>query len=426
MKWFKTFAATAALCVSLVSFAPSPAATAAETAKHNVNVYMFWGQGCPHCAKAKPFLEDLDNNSDNIKLYTYEVYYNARNQGLFQKVGERLDIDVSGVPLIVIGDTVFSGYSESYASNIRARAETCTEQACPDSVAAIVGIEAPDTPQTSPATPSTTDSGERSAATKTDTPKPDNEQDSKQINLPLIGQINAKDFSLPILTVIIAALDGFNPCAMWVLIFLISVLLGMHNRRRMLLLGSSFIAASAVVYFLFMTAWLNIFMFIGLVSWVKVLIGLVALGAGTYYLYDFCYNKRGACKVAGEGKRQEIFEKIRHITHERSFWLALVGIVSLAFAVNLIELVCSAGLPAIYTSVLAMADLPTWQYYAYLVLYVLIFMADDLFVFFIAMFTLQVTGLQSRYARFAHLIGGILMLVLGMLLIFAPEALMFG
>lgn len=425
MPRFKLLLATAltVLCVSLFAFAPQ-AAKAAETTSAGVNIYLFWGEGCPHCAKAKPFLENLDKSSDKINLYTYEVYYNTQNQKLYQEVGEKLKVDSSGVPLIVIGDEVFVGYSESYANDIKARAETCAEKAsCPDSVASIVGLSSsqdtnpPDKQQSNTANPN--ENSQSSSQQADDT-------SSKTVDLPIFGEIHVKDFSLPLLTVIVAALDGFNPCAMWVLLFLISVLLGMNNRKRMWALGGSFIVASTFVYFMFMTAWLNIFMFIGLVSWVKVLIGITAIAAGSYYLYDFRYNKTGGCNVAGESRRKKIFAKIRHITHERSFWLALVGIVSLAFAVNLIELVCSAGLPAIYTSILSGADLPAWQYYAYILLYMLIFMADDLFVFFVAMFTMKVTGVQTKYARFAHLIGGILMLILGVLLIFAPQLLMFG
>jgi len=191
-------------------------------------------------------------------------------------------------------------------------------------------------------------------------------------------------------------------------------------------LGSTFIASSALIYFLFMTAWLNIFLFIGYVAWVKVLIGLISLGVGGYFLYDYCTNKKGVCKVTGGERRQKVFEKMRVMIHERSLWLALIGIALLAFAVNLVEMVCSAGLPAIYTNILSSTGLPVWQYYAYLLLYVLVFMIDDLFVFFAAMLTLKMVGVHQKYARYAHLLGGVVMLVLGILLIFAPQLLMFG
>jgi hypothetical protein len=106
--------------------------------------------------------------------------------------------------------------------------------------------------------------------------------------------------------------------------------------------------------------------------------------------------------------------------------LALGGIIVLAFLVNLVELVCSAGLPAIYTQILALNNLANWQYYFYIFLYVFFFMVDDLLIFIVAMVTLKMTGLSTRYARYSHLIGGILMIIIGILLIFKPEWLMFG
>jgi len=153
---------------------------------------------------------------------------------------------------------------------------------------------------------------------------------------------------------------------------------------------------------------------------------MVALGAGGLNLKEYLTNKTGGCKVTGDEKRRKIFDRIKDITQNKQFIVALFGIVLLAFAVNLVELVCSAGLPAIYTKVLTMSNLPTWQYYIYLLFYILIFMLDDMFIFFTAMVTLHAVGIQSKYARVSHLIGGIMMFVIGLLMLFKPELLMFG
>jgi len=212
---------------------------------------------------------------------------------------------------------------------------------------------------------------------------------------------------------------------MWTLLFLISLLLGMQDRRRMWILGSSFIITSALVYFLFLSAWLNLFLFLGVVTWVRWIIALVALGSGTYYLYDYCRNQSG-CSVMGDEKRQAVFNKLKEITQKKQFFLALGGIILLAIAVNLVELVCSAGLPAVYTQVLSLSNLASWQYYLYLALYILVFMLDDLFIFFTAMLTLKAVGIESKYSRLSHLIGGILMVIIGTLLLFKPSWLMFG
>lgn len=222
------------------------------------------------------------------------------------------------------------------------------------------------------------------------------------------------------------ALDGFNPCAMWTLLFLISLLLGMKDKKRMWILGATFIVASASVYFMFMAAWLNLILFLGLVIWVRIIIGLIAMIGGGYSLKEFIFNKNSGCKITGNEKRQKVFDKMRLAIQQNSLWLALGGIILLAFAVNLVELICSAGLPAVYTQILALNQMNNWQYYLYILLYILFFMIDDLLLFFVAMFTLQMTGITTKYARFSRLIGGLIMLAIGLMLIFKPGWLMFG
>ena len=184
--------------------------------------------------------------------------------------------------------------------------------------------------------------------------------------------------------------------------------------------------ASAAVYFLFMVAWLNLFLFIGFVVWVRILISSLALGVGGKNVYDFFKDKDGGCEVVdGNEKRKQVFSKLRQIVSRDSLIWSLIGIVLLAGAVNLVELVCSAGLPAIFTQLLALNDISTFQHYLYIFVYIFFFMLDDLVIFFIAMITLHAVGIESKYARYSKIIGGILMLIIGLLLLFKPEVLMF-
>ena len=403
--------------------------------RNMVNIYMFWGNGCPHCAKAKEYLVPFAEKTPYAQFFTYEVYYSAENQQKMQAVGETLGVDASGVPLILVGDKAYVGYSDTIGRQITTQVRYCSLNACPDSVAAIVGASVVTEPviipdqnpepannngssnggavgSTSPAVPNQPEDGEVAA-------------DDDAIALPLLGEVKASSFSLPVLTVIIGSLDGFNPCAMWALLFIISLLIGMNDRRRMWLYGTTFIATSAFVYLLFMAAWLSLFTFIAHIAIVRALIGGLAVGVGAYYLYDY-YQKKTGCKITGNGKRQAFFAKMRDIVHKESIWLGLGGIIVLAAAVNIVELACSAGLTVIYTGVLSAAGLSAWQNALYLLLYILFFMLDDLIVFFIAMTTLKIVGIDSKYTRATRLIGGVLMVTLGLLLMFAPEVLMFG
>lgn len=364
-------------------------------------IYFFWATGCPHCAKEKQFLDKLQDKYPQLEIKNFEIA-DKQNLILLQKLGRELKADVSGVPFTVIGREYFVGYlnDETTGSRIEEAVKCAVQQGCEDVISNLSEEESRYVKQQPKSIPDT-------------------------LTVPVFGQISVKSLSLPALTFIIAFLDGFNPCAMWALLFLISLLLGMKDRVRMWILGTAFIVASAFIYFLFMSAWLNLFIFLGYVAVVRIVIGLIALFAGGYYLRDYLLNKSGGCSITGNENRQRIFEKLRSITQKPQFLLALGGIILLAFAVNTVELICSAGLPAIYTQVLALSNLPVWQYYLYLSFYILIFLLDDLFIFFTAMITLQATGIDGRYSRYSHLIGGILMVIIGGLLLFKPELLMF-
>jgi thiol-disulfide isomerase/thioredoxin len=398
MKKFKKFFLAGFLVLGIFgSLAKNPA-----LAEKAFRIYFFYGKHCPHCAKEEKFLEKLEEKYPFLEVRAFEVTESPKNSQLLKKVTERLKVNLQGIPFTVVHKKSFSGYlsDETTGKEIEEAIKQFSKTDQPDLFADLVPPQ-PDPPE-------------------------EISQEELTINLPVLGQFNAYSFSLPVLTILIAGIDGFNPCAMWVLLFLISLLLGMKDKKRMWLLGGTFILASSLVYFLFLSAWLNLFLFIGFIFWIRLLIGAVAITCGVYYLREYWTNRAGVCKVIGQGKKQKIMSRLRKITQKKQLFAALLGIVLLAFAVNLIELVCSAGLPAVYTQVLALAKLPRWQHYLYLLLYILIFMLDDLVVFYLAMTTLNATGVTGKYSRYSHLIGGLIIFILGILLIFKPEWLMFG
>lgn len=401
------------------------AAIPVQAQDHVVEVYFFYGDGCPHCAKEEILLDKLEQELGYIHIHRYEVWHDKDAQEILLKLSRASGLSTSAVPMTIIGKQVVNGYDseETTGEEIRHLVEICHIDQCADQVAMIVGA-LPDHDEFETA---------HEAATM-ENPEADAEEETglangvipDKINVPFLGEVNLMDFSLPALTLIIAAIDGFNPCAMWVLVFLISLLLGVPSARRRWILGSVFIVASGFVYFLFLAAWLNLFLFLGFLFWVRVLIGVVAMGAGVYYLREFWVNREGVCKVTSSPSRRKIMEYLKEVALGKKLVIALFGIVLIAFAVNLIELVCSAGLPAIYTGILSLSNLPSWQYYLYLAAYIVVFMLDDMIVFVAAMLTLQITGLNAKYSRYSNLIGGIIILILGMLLIFKPGWLMFG
>ncbi|MCA9387190.1 hypothetical protein KC669_04115 [Candidatus Dojkabacteria bacterium] len=365
----------------------------AESDSNNIEIMFFWGDGCPHCKKAKPFLESILKNYDGVSYTDYEVYNNSENAIKLQEVAIEFGLSHLGVPLTIINDKVIVGYNSD---------ETTGQEI-------IRTIEQElDSQQINPDNENT------------------NNEESEKISVPVLGEIEPKNVSLPILAIVLGIVDGFNPCAMWILIFLISMLISVENRKKLIILGTTFIATSGFVYFLFMIAWLNFFLFVGAITWIRTLIGFLAIIFAIYSFYKFNKERKGGCVTVSKEKRKNIFSKITTIIKEYNLPLAILGMMILAVSVNFIEILCSAGLPAIFTHVLSLQDLSPVYYIFLMLLYVFFFMIDDLFIFLVAIFTLEITGIQNKYTSISRIIGGVIMLIIGLLLIFSPGTLLMG
>lgn len=376
-----------------------------SNALEKVNLYLFYGDGCPHCAKEKEFLQTIEKKYDYVNIVEYEVWYNESNQDLLSKVKKELNCDNSYVPYTVIGTKGFTGYNDNIASQIEDILKQYKNNVPRDLVGELNGTVVK----------------KQEAVEK--------EEESNKVVVPILGKVNAKKVSLPLLAIVIGLVDGFNPCAMWVLIFLIGMLIGMKSRKKMWALGLTFLLTSAFVYLLFMIAWLKVAMSISQIIWVRSLIAIVAIIGALINLRSFYKSikqKDVGCSVTDAKQKRKTMEKIKKFTTEKSFILAMLGIMALAFSVNLVELACSAGLPLLFTQVLSMNNLSNFEYMIYIIIYILFFLLDDLIVFFVAMFTMKLSGISNKYSKYSHLIGGVVMLIIGILLIVAPKILMFG
>lgn len=375
-----------------------------------LKLYFFHGKGCPHCAEEKKFLNNIKKKYSNLKVIKYEVWYDDSNAELLEKIKNEMDVKGTGVPVTVIGDTIILGYGSGTSEKIRRAIEYYQKEEYRDAVSEILA-----------GTYEKRDSNIDSFS------KMEEKSDKEMtVKIPIFGKVNLKKVSLITAAVVIGFIDGFNPCAMWVLLFLISILIGMKNRRRMWVLGLTFLFTSALVYMLIMLSWIQVAVKITAIIWIRNLIALIALGGGIFNLYQFLKTKDDSgCQIVDDKKRKKIFKKIRKFTSEKSFFLALLGVMGLAVSINLVELACSAGLPLVFTELLALNHVNSFMKFLYTVIYIIFFLIDDLIIFFIAMFTMRVTGISSKYNKYSHFLGGIIMLLVGLFLLFKPEWLMF-
>lgn len=352
-------------------------------------VHFFYVTGCSHCDDQRQFNERLADTYPSIQILQHDVATPQGRALLDQLLEERRIEYEPGFPITIFGNQVFGDWESEEASGraIEEALQQCLAGNCPS---------------------------------------PTGEEPRDTIVLPWFGEIVLADYSLPALAVILGVVDGFNPCAMWVLVYLISLVATLRDRKRIWLIVGSFVLASGILYFLFMTAWLNVFLFIGYVKPVTVVIGLVALGGGILQVKDVIQTKGAiVCKVTDEDSRQKTMSRVQKIVSSPITLGTIVGIIALAFAVNSIEFVCSAAVPAVFTRVLSLASLTTLQHYGYILLYVFFFMLDDLVIFGSAAIAVT-SNLGERYSKYFRPVGATILILLGLLLLICLYSAQFG
>jgi glutaredoxin len=336
-------------------------------------LHVFFHPDCPHCHQAIQFLK----TQPGIDFDLHDVSASA-NEALLRMVAEQHSIPEGalGVPFFVRGSRYLIGFESAETTGRELLALAADETA----------IVQPDT-------------------------------EASRIRLPVLGEIDPSRYSLLALTALMGLSDGFNPCAMWVLVYLISMIAGLQDQRKIWWLVGTFVLTSGVLYFLFMTAWLNTFLILGFIRPLTQLIALMAIGFGADHLYELAVT-RGVivCEVGDTEQRRRTMKWIRDLVMAPVGFGSVVLVIGLAFTVNAIEFVCSAALPAIYTHILALTDLSTSLYYGYIALYVTFFMLDDLLIFGFAAFAVQKI-IDTRYAAFSRGVGGVILLGLGLLML---------
>jgi glutaredoxin len=362
---------------------------------------VMWGHpGCPHCRAAHGYLDALRARRPDLVIVEHDVSTDPAALEDLNARTRRAGLDMVGVPSFAVGGDLLVGFEspETTGRAIEARLQGIEEGAGAHGPAHAVGSDEVRVPVASDPT-------------------------GDGIAVPWVGRVSARDLGLPLFTIAIGLIDGFNPCAMWVLLFLLALLVNVHDRKRMLAIAGSFVVVSGVAYYAFMAAWLNVFLLVGLSRVVQVGLGLLAVVVGVVHVKDFFALGRGVSLSIPESAKPGIYARVRAIVRAESLFAAIIGAVVLAVMVNVIELLCTAGLPALYTQVLAQHSVGPTARYGYLLLYILAYMLDDSIMVGVAVVTLGRRKLQERAGRWLKLLSGATILVLGLLLVFAPSAL---
>jgi cytochrome c biogenesis protein CcdA len=384
----------ATICIAVLSLLLWRPATAVDDpwlqpgadGRPQVQFYFFWSASCPHCLEARPFVEGIPQRRPWVTLHSLELSRNPDNARFYQNLISRLRVDAA-VPAFLFCGEMRIGWQRAATTGaeIERALDACRERA-------LAGRDL--------ATPAGADN---------------------RLALPWGGSVDAASLSLPALTVMLAALDAFNPCAFFVLLFLLSMMAHQGSRARMLAVGGIFVFFSGLMYFAFMAAWLNVFQLLGQLAWVTAAAGLVALVVGTINVKDFFAFKQGVSLSISDARRQNIFRRARAILDAERLPAMLAATVLLAIAANFYELLCTAGFPMVYTRLLTLHEPTLAGRYLYLALYNLIYVLPLAAIVAIFARTLGARKLDERQGRLLKLLSGLMMLGLGALLLLAPE-----
>jgi hypothetical protein len=373
-----------------------------------VPLYFFWGDGCPVCATQKEFHVALREAFPNVVVHDYEVYYVPANRPFMEAMAAAFGRSVSGVPMTFIGDEAWVGFSQVIAQQMVASIERYGTYRAPDPIDRLEERfrEFLPTPREAP---------------PAGLPLLSNRA---QIEVPLVGVIDLSSTNLWLATGLIAFVDGFNPCSLWVLALLLAVVVNTRSRKRVLLVGLTFLTVTAAVYGLFIAGLFTVFSYIGFLGWIRVLVALLALGFAAINIKDYFAYRRGITLSIDDAHKPGIYARIRKIMQaEASLPATLFATAGMALGVTLVELPCTAGLPVLWTTLLADAGVVAGVFGVLLLVYMLIYLLDELLIFGLVVGTMRAARLEERGGRVLKLIGGAVMLALALVMLFSPKLL---
>lgn len=408
--------------------------------KQPVYIYLFWGDGCSHCAITKPYLEGLTKKFSGVELKAYEVYYVEENHNIFYEIAAKYGIEPSAVPTFFIGNYYSVGYAKELNIKIEAILQQCLKNGCPDpmvdkisdspseiyftSLEEIMAVT-PVTPATSTPVTNAVVTESAMAATiinKTPSPTP-NSYEPHFLQIPFFDMVDLDAQSVTLSTALIALVDGFNPCSLWVLSMLITLTLHSGSRRKVVIIGLVFLTVTALIYALFIAGLFSVLSVVSFYTWVQVLVALIALFFGLVNIKDYFWYKEGLSFTIADEKKPGIFKRIRRVMDaSQSTWGLIGATIVLAAGVSMVEFSCTAGFPVLWTNLLSSQNIGAATFVSLLVLYMLIYQLDELVIFFTAVVTLKSNRLEEKHGRLLKLVGGMLMLTLAGVMLIDPAA----
>ena len=343
----------------------------AQSPEEKTDIIFFWGQGCPHCAAEKTFLAELEEQYPQIEIKQYEFF---KNIGLVKELYKTYEVssrEQGFVPLTFTPNRYFAGFNDQIAKEIEGCMQVCA--------------------------------GEGTASA------------TQGIKIPFLGEINAKNIPIPVLAVILGALDGFNVCSLGALVLILSLVLALRSRKKILIFGGIFILSTIFAYGLLIFFWHQLFAFMApFISKMELLIGLLSLFGAAYFFREFLKSRRGKAVCRFGGISEKFSQRIQEIFEKKSGFLALSGAVLLfAGIVTIIEFPCTAFLPVLFAGILTEAGTSLPLSLLYIGIFILLYMLDEIVVLLVAAFTFKIRIASPKSITFLNLFTSVLLFLLG-------------
>ncbi len=381
-RWLAGLLALFVLALAL----PAPAAGTGK-----VVMLVFHGEGCPHCQDQVPMLAELEARHPTLVIERYEVWRTAEHHALFRSLAAAHGLRAGSVPTVFLGGQAWVGDSPAIRAALRARLAECLEHGCPDPRELLTPPEAPVAASAS------------------------------VLSLPGLGEVDLAGHPLALATVLIALVDGFNPCSLWVLTLLLALVVQLGSRARILLVGVTFLVTTAAVYGLFIIGLFGTLAYVLYHDWIRWLVAALAAAFALINIKDYFWFRRGVSLTIPDAGKPWIYRRMRALRDARLSVPAVIGAtVVMALGIALVELPCTAGFPVLWSSLVAASQPATGEFAALLGLYLLVYLGLELAVLGVALVTLRMGRLGARHGQLLKLVGGAVMLALAAVLVFAP------
>ena len=400
-------------CISQIGY------SAGNSQAKKVKIEYFGRKDCKNCANLEKFLKELSTKRDDFEYVEHKIDESKEEKVFFDETTSKLKL-VKGTPIIYIDGHIIQGFNTAdttgkeiesliNSGKIKDKILTLKEYVESGQTGNVSSNGAVCTGDTVCEVPGLTKGAENQVL----------------VNIPIINKtVDLTNYSLLTMSIILGTIDGFNPCAMWVLVLFLTALIAVGNKVKMFRVAGLFILAEAVMYFFILNAWIYAWDFVGLDKWVTPLVGIVGIIGGIFFIRN--YLKKGdtlECEVTDFEQRAKISKKIKDIANKPFTLLTALAIIGLALSVNVIEFACSVGIPQTYTKILQINEVPFWTRQFYTFIYIIGYMIDDIVVFGFALMSVNKLQLTTKYSKWVNLFGGILMIILGLIMLIKPSLL---